>query len=435
MAAMAAIADRWRRPFQAGVRWRVTALATLAVAAVLVAAGVLLVVRQRADLVEQLDESLAVEADQLAGGLASGAPVAPSADDDRVVTLIDGERSGGGDARQIELDGEAFRAVERSIGSIDGAPPRILRLAAALDDIDESVGALVASLAWIIPLATALLATLVWLVVGRTLRPVERIRTEVAEIGLTELGRRVPEPAGDDEIARLAVTMNEMLARLEHAVVRQQQFVADAAHELRTPLARMRTELEVDARDPTGGDAIAARRSQLEEIVGLQLLTDDLLALARIDEHSLAPAAVQRVDLDDLVLDELRGLDATTIAVDGRRVSAAQVRGVRADLRRVVRNLLDNAQRHARTAIAVELHEDGDHAALIVDDDGPGVPIDRRAEVFERFTRLDPSRTTGAGGAGLGLAIVHELVARHGGTVIVTDGPLGGARFVVTLRR
>jgi signal transduction histidine kinase len=429
-----------------GVRLRVTVLATIAVVAVLVAAGVVLVVRQRSDLVEQLDDSLATESEQLAGALAAGDTIAPSADDDRRKTVVgsDGQVLSGppvgtsGDAGDeggdIEIDGDPFRLVSRPFEQPDGGRG-IVHVAAALDDVDESVRALIGSLAWIIPLSTVLLAVLVWLVVGRTLRPVERIRAEVAAIGMEDLGRRVPEPPGDDEIARLAVTMNDMLARLDESARRQRRFVADAAHELRTPLARMRAELEVDERRPAAADAAATRRSQLEEVAALQQLTDDLLALARSDDGHRTAHRVGVVDLDDLVLEELAGFDAGSVQVDGRRVSAAQVRGDSDDLRRVVRNLLDNAHRHARAAVAVELSEDGDHATLVVDDDGPGIPAERRAEVFERFSRLDDARAAGAGGAGLGLAIVHDLVARHGGSVVVEDAPLGGARFTVTLPR
>jgi signal transduction histidine kinase len=429
------------------VRVRVTALATIVVAGVLVAAGALLVVRLRSDLVEQLDDGLAATADQLTAGLAGGGAVSPSADEDRIITVVDGSgtllvgpplATGAApttdDGQAIDVGGTAFHAVTRLYADPAGGEG-VVQVAGSMDDIDESVRALVSSLAWIIPLATALLAVVVWFVVGRTLRPVERIRAEVAAIGMADLGRRVPVPAGHDEIARLAVTMNDMLDRLERSARRQRQFVADAAHELRTPLARMRAELEVDHRQPSTADAGATRQSQLEEVTALQRLTDDLLTLARNDDGGGPAVRVTRVDLDDLVLEELRALDPTLVALDHRRVSAAQVPGDRDDLRRIVRNVLDNASRHARTTVAVQLAEGGDHATLVVDDDGPGIPVERRKDVFERFARLDDARATGAGGSGLGLAIVHELVVAHGGRVDVGTSPLGGARFTVTLPR
>ena len=183
----------------------------------------------------------------------------------------------------MEIGGRSYRVAAAPYGG------GVVYVGAALDDVDESITELRTSLLLIVPAATAVLAVLVWTVVGRTLRPVERIRAEVASIGLGDLDRRVPEPTGDDEIARLAVTMNEMLARLERAVRRQQQFVADASHELRTPLTRMRTELEVDERQAARADAAATRRSLLEEIAALQRLIDDLLVLARTDAGARPP--------------------------------------------------------------------------------------------------------------------------------------------------
>jgi signal transduction histidine kinase len=193
----------------------------------------------------------------------------------------------------------------------------------------------------------------------------------------------------------------------------------------------MRSELEVDARDPGRADTAATRRSQLDEIAGLQSMIDDLLVLARSDAG--APGlSFLAVDLDDIVLEEVRAA-RTPVPIDATRVSAAQVMGSADDLRRVVRNLLDNAARHARTTVAVGLVETDGMAILTVDDDGTGIPADRRTDVFERFTRLDESRTGGRGRAGLGLAIVHEIVTRHGGTVAIEDSPLNGARLTVTL--
>ena len=175
-----------------------------------------------------------------------------------------------------------------------------MHVAAPLDDVDESVGALVATLAIIIPAVTAILAALVWMLVGRTLRPVERIRTEVSGIGLRELDRRVPQPPGRDEIARLAATMNEMLDRLDVSSRQQQQFVADASHELRTPLARIRSELELARREGDAADPEVVA-SLLEEVDGLQRLTEDLLVLAQLDAG--VPARPGRpVDVDDVVL-------------------------------------------------------------------------------------------------------------------------------------
>jgi signal transduction histidine kinase len=276
------------------------------------------------------------------------------------------------------------------------------------------------------------LMIVVWVLVGRTLRPVERIRARVAEIGMGELDQRVPVPAGGDEVARLAVTMNEMLARLESAARRQQQFVADASHELRTPLTRMRVELEVDERDPEHADPAATRHSQLEEITGMQRMIEDLLLLARGDAGQLGEQDWQTVDLDDVVLDEIAATAASQgVHFDASAVSAAQVSGSRDELRRVVRNLVENAARHARATVAVELGEHGESAVLTVGDDGPGIPPGQRALVFERFGRLDEARSGDR--TGLGLAIVHDIVLRHGGSVVIGDHALGGAAVTITL--
>ena len=227
------------RRLLASVRTRVTALAALAVLVVLVVAGTLLVVRQRADLVEQLDDTLEVEAERLAAAVGSGTAPALGDDDDRIVQVVaadgrivatageDGIAGALEDGGTVEVDGQGYRVT-----SADTADGGLVVVAGSTEDVDESVADLIRSLAWIVPAATIALAVVVWLVVGRTLRPVERIRAEVAEIGLDRLDRRVPQPAGGDKVARLAATMNEMLARLERSSLRQRQFVADASHEL-----------------------------------------------------------------------------------------------------------------------------------------------------------------------------------------------------------
>ena len=271
------------------------------------------------------------------------------------------------------------------------------------------------------------------MVVGRTLRPVERIRAEVAASASTSSTVGCPSRGGDDEIARLAVTMNEMLDRLERSVRRQQRFVADASHELRTPLTRMRAELEVDERDPAGADAAATRRSLLEEIAALQRLIDDLLVLARSD----AGRARRGDRAGRPRRHRARGdpsVEPPAITVDASRCRPPRSSATPTSSRRVVRNLLDNARRHAthdrRRSSSPSATA---RPTLVVADDGPGIPPERRADVFERFARLDEARTGGAGRAGLGLAIVHDIVTRHGGSITVEDSPSGGARFVITM--
>jgi signal transduction histidine kinase len=229
-------------------------------------------------------------------------------------------------------------------------------------------------------------------------------------------------------VARLAHTMNAMLERLAGSAERQRRFVADAAHELRSPLARIRAELEVDAAHPATADPAATQVSVLEQTVALQRLVDDLLLLARGDAGVPDPDRAGSVDLDDVVgrlAVVRRGCGAR---IDLRCVAPVQVRGDEAQLARAVANLVDNAVRYARTTVTVALRDAGGTAVLTVADDGPGVPPDVGDAVFERFTRVDDARRA-EGGAGLGLAIAREIAARHGGSLtLAPDGP-PGARF------
>ncbi len=327
-------------------------------------------------------------------------------------------------------DDERFRLLSRRAGSPDG--PVVVHVAGSLDDVEESVGVLRTSLWAGVPAVTALLAVVVWWLVGRTLSPVEAIRAEVAGISGSALGRRVPEPSGDDEIARLARTMNAMLERVEDAAERQRRFVADASHELRSPLTRIRSEVEVDLSHPGSADLAATHRSVLDEATALQRLVEDLLHLARSDAGAIAMRA-EPVDLDEVVMDHVRRLRGSGQAVDSSGVGAAQVRGDAGQLSRAVRNLADNAARHAAGLITFSLEERDGAAVLVVADDGPGVPAEEQERVFERFTRLDEARGTVSGGTGLGLAIVRDIVGRHGGTVRVDAAHHPGARFVVRL--
>jgi signal transduction histidine kinase len=247
------------------------------------------------------------------------------------------------------------------------------------------------------------------------------MRREMAEITGTNLGRRVAEPATGDEIDRLAHTMNETLDRLEGAIRRQQQFVADASHELRSPLTRIRTELELDLAHGKPVDPATTERSVLDETLDLQQLVDDLLQLARSDDGPFESTR-RPVDLDDVVLREARRLrERGRVSVDLRGVSAAQTIGDTQQLSRAIRNLLDNAERHATALVTITLAEIDGRVRLTISDDGAGISADDRQHVFERFTRLDDARSRDAGGTGLGLAIVRDIVQRHGGSINIED--------------
>jgi signal transduction histidine kinase len=264
---------------------------------------------------------------------------------------------------------------------------------------------------------------------------VEAIRAEVDAISAAALHRRVPDPPADDEIGRLARTMNRMLERLERAQARQRRLVSDASHELRSPVAAIRQHAEVALAHPDRTTTAELAATVLAEDLRLQRLAEDLLLLTRADEHTLALRR-RPVDLDDLVFDEARRLrDTTGLRVDTTAVSAGRVDGDAAGLRRVLRNLGDNAARHAAGRLAFSVAERDGLVLLGIDDDGPGIPEADRERVFERFVRLDDARGRDDGGSGLGLAIVAELARAHGGTVAVASSPLGGARVEVTLPR
>ncbi|MFI9616590.1 sensor histidine kinase [Streptomyces sp. NPDC052023] len=273
------------------------------------------------------------------------------------------------------------------------------------------------------PLLLGVVAGVTWLVTGRALRPVEGIRSEMAEITASEdLSRRVPEPGTHDEVARLARTTNETLAALESSVERQRRFVADASHELRSPIASLRTQLEVAAAHPELLDLDGA----VEDTVRLQRLAADLLLLARLDAGERPTGA--RVDLAELAREQASGRQGVSVEAD-----SLEVAGSRGQLGRVLANLLDNAQRHARAAVTVAVRPDGDRAVVQVEDDGDGVSPADRERIFERFVRLDDARSRDEGGAGLGLAIARDVAARHGGSLTVHDAPAGGARFELRL--
>lgn len=330
------------------------------------------------------------------------------------------------------ITGDApFRLL--ATGTTTGEGPVTIYVATSLEPAAETIDFLRSSLLLGAPLLVALVAALTWVTVGRALGPVEAIRTQVAEISSRDLSRRVPVPDTGDEIGRLAGTMNAMLGRLETAVERQQRFVADASHELQSPLAAARTDLEVALAHPDAAPWTDVARDLLEENRRMERLVADLLFVARADEAGVPAAPAVPIDLGDLVLEETARVFASNrVAVDTGGVNGAVVNGRRDELSRVVRNLLDNAARHASSGVTVELLTAADTVTLVVEDDGPGVAVEDRERIFERFARVDDARSQDTGGTGLGLAIVREIVGRHAGRVAVEDGP-SGARFVVRL--
>ena len=288
-----------------------------------------------------------------------------------------------------------------------------------------------------LPALLVLAGGTVWLVVGRALRPVEQIRrtvTDITDISAADLTRRVPEPGTDDEVGRLAETMNAMLARLDDAAARQRRFVADASHELRSPLTAIRTGLEVGLAYPERAPWPAIAERAVKQAARLEELISELLQLARVDAGKAA-ARRRRVPLAEMLAE----VEAGTALGGPVRLQLdvppdLAVTGDGAELSRVFGNVIDNALRYARTTVRVSAREDGDTVRVTVGDDGPGIPAEERERVFDRFVRLDAGRAHGAGSTGLGLAIAKAIVVAHEGSIAIGAAPEGGALVVITLR-
>ncbi|WP_329397715.1 HAMP domain-containing histidine kinase [Streptomyces lydicus] len=454
------------------VRARAAAGATVVVALALIAAGTAVLLVLRGNLQGQAGLQAEVAAREVAAQIATGTPydrldlpdgdehpVVVTDEDGRVLAVgdevravdgrsVDGARTGAGhtgagqpsdedadedDARGLrpgevdddvhQRDGTAdvdgtvadyrFAAVEAEDGRGEKAT---VRAGSALAPERAAVGSVRDAMLIGLPLLLVVVAGVTWLVTRRALRPVEGIRSEMAAItASTDLSRRVPEPAARDEIARLARTTNETLAALEASVERQRRFVADASHELRSPIASLRTQLEVGVAHPELLDVPGA----VADTVRLQRLAADLLLLARLDAGE-RPAG-GRVDLAALVREETAQRAGDRVPVRVGPSEGLEVAGSRSQLGRVLGNLLDNAQRHAASSVEVAVVRDGAWAVLRVEDDGPGVPEAERERIFERFVRLDDARARDDGGAGLGLAIARDVAVRHGGSLAVRE--------------
>jgi signal transduction histidine kinase len=298
--------------------------------------------------------------------------------------------------------------------------------------VTSAVRTVAIALAIAAPIVVAVSAGATYVLVARSMRSVDAIRSRVSDISASDLAERVPVPESRDEIAALAETMNEMLARIEAGHAAQRRFVGDASHELRSPLATIISALEVAVAHPELLDKELAAGTLIPEAHRMQALVDDLLLLARADERGLVIRR-EDVDLDDVTADEAQRLrHETTLDVHTELHPTRLVGDARA-LSRVVRNLLENAALHAASRIDVAVGSKNGDATVTVADDGPGIPAADRERVFDRFVRLDPDRARSGGGAGLGLAIVREIVAAHHGSVAVDDRPGGGTLMTIQL--
>ncbi len=315
---------------------------------------------------------------------------------------------------------------------LDGGSGVVL-VAASLEPAANARRAVIPVLGVGLPLLLAVLAAVTWLLTGRALRPVERMRAEAVGISGADLHRRLPVPAPRDEVRALAESLNEMLARLEGAMARQRQFVADASHELRSPLAALQAMIDVALDDPDPAAREAARRDLGGEVDRMERLVSGLLVLASSDEGQ-APARRVEVDLDQVAGREAEAAARRTgVAVDASAIGPVRVLGDPDRLARLVRNLVDNAARHAAAQVWVAADTENGEAVLTVSDDGPGIPHGMRERVFERFVRLDEGRSRDAGGAGLGLAVARAIARSHGGDVVVAEPRHGGATLEVRL--
>ncbi|WIE67181.1 HAMP domain-containing sensor histidine kinase [Curtobacterium sp. MCLR17_054] len=446
------------RPRRArSVRARTTLGAGVVVLAALVIGAVAFVVVLRLVLLDGVRTSAEAGLEQVSSRVEADGAAAVTGYEDVLVQVIgdggavlahgedaDGDALPTADESRWTHDGERWLLVADDV-DLPGGGEATLVYGATLDQADTAVRTAVVLLAVGVPVLVLLLVAVTWAVTGRSLRPVERMRTEVETIRAARPDARVEVPDTGDEVARLASTMNAMLDRLERSAESQRRFVSDASHELRSPIASIRQHAEVAVAHPERTEVADLADVVRSEAVRLQDLVTGLLELSRLDEGGVRTR--RPVDLDDLALDAVarararstaggapeRDGDAPAVRVDGSAISAARVLGDERVLAGVVRNLVDNAVRHASTRVAVSLTEHDGSAVLTVDDDGTGVPEDERERVFERFVRLDEARSRDAGGAGLGLAIVRDAVRAHGGETTVVASPLGGARFVVRI--
>ncbi|MGZ4493720.1 MAG: sensor histidine kinase [Nocardioides sp.] len=334
--------------------------------------------------------------------------------------VVPGSRIGLGSPLRVVAGGVATPGLRRTV-----------LVAQQFDDVRRSQQILGLTLLVTAPLLLAVIGLIAWRVLTAALGPVEALRASAERISGAEEDTRLPVPASRDEIHALAVTLNSMLDRLAGSRARQRAFVADAAHELRSPLASMQTQLDVARRlgeqDP-GGDDLRA------EVERMTALVDDLLVLARLDAATGPSSPAGPVDVASLLAEVATRRATTRVPVVVRDGEVAPARGHHDDLARALGNLVDNAVRHARTRVALSAHAEGDRVVLTVEDDGSGIPAAERERVFERFTRLDEGRARDAGGSGLGMAIARELVARDGGTVRLGDAA-PGLRAEVVLPR
>jgi len=395
------------------VRLRATIVATLTVALALGATAAVLTGTLTGTLLRSADEDArrrldaATEAITRSGlqptEATPGVPVPVAANTDIVIA-----RSDGGAWEPAAAAGFGYVTATGRVATENG--DFVVMSRASLGPVNDALDALRPMLLIGTPVLSLLVGALTWLLLGQALKPVSAIREKFAGITAGDLHQRVPVPATRDEVARLARTMNATLDRLENVMERHKRFVADAAHELRSPLATLRTRLELGRRR-----APELAEDALTDVARIQGLAADLLLLARLDAGE--PLVTEEVDLGQVAAEEAIRPRRDDVEIVLDIADGVVVPGSRPHLARMVGNLVDNAVRHAESKVTVRVTPP---AVLEVIDDGPGIPAEHRESVFDRFTRLDEARDRDAGGSGLGLAIARDIARAHHGTLVVT---------------
>ncbi len=456
-----------RRFFPLGVRPRITLIAVLVVGAVLAAATAGLLTLTSRSIERSVKEGALARAESLAAVAAAGAitdPL-PGRDPDLIAQIVDSsgtvvasDRAISGIPPVVDLTpgvGLQVRTVlddilegfeDEEAGLEDEGPyaivvqgvdlgdgPGVVIVASSLEVADQARNAVDPLLGIGLPIVLIIVGFVVWLLTGLALRPVESMRAEAGRISALALDRRLPLPEAQDEIRRLAGTLNEMLDRLERSALKRTRFVSDASHELKSPLAAMRTMVEVAAADGTRASDDEVFADLQIEINRMQALVSDLLFLARHDEH-VPPRRHEEVDLDHVALNAARSAPAE-IQIDTSGVGPVRIIGDPDALDQLARNLVENAARHAATRVWIETAESNGDATLTISDDGPGVPKGEADRIFERFVRLDESRARDTGGTGLGLSVARAIARDHGGDVVLAEGRVSGATFVARFPR
>ncbi len=448
-----------------GLRWRATLVAVAAVGVVLVAGAIALVILTGQRLEAAVEASVVARADAIdalvaadavtdplpgrdpeliaqivaqngeviaADGAAQGLPavidVATEVGERRILRV---DRLAQGIVEEVDTEDSGPFAVVADGVTVDGRPATVL-VAASLEDASTARRAFVPLLGLGLPGVLGVVGLVTWLLTGRSLRPVDVMRREADLISALALDRRLPVPETRDELERLGVTLNAMLERLEGSAIRQRRFVGDASHELKSPLTTLRTIVDVAARDPAGVDAADLVSDLGVEIGRIEQLVGDLLALARYDEGAAAaPAPVDVTEVADAAVAETP--NPRNIAIDLSNVVPMVVLADRSALTQATRNVVENAVRHAATTVWLEADRTDGFGRVRVSDDGSGVAVADAERVFERFVRLDDSRTRGTGGTGLGLAVARAIARTFEGDVRLAAPLHEGATFEILL--